>query len=59
LCNDCSGNRLDCKDKRKFRPSPEAFAVDVYETVRNNGMEINVVNENPSEINRIAILLIE
>ncbi|MCK5022266.1 MAG: DUF2284 domain-containing protein, partial [Candidatus Pacebacteria bacterium] len=57
LCNDCTGNRLDCKDKKRSRPSPESFAVDVYQTVRNNGMEINVVSENPSEMNRIAILL--
>jgi predicted metal-binding protein len=59
LCNDCPGNRLNCKDKRKSRPSPEAFAVDVYQTVRNMGMKIHVVKDNPSEMNRIAILLIE
>jgi predicted metal-binding protein len=59
LCKDCSGNRLDCKDKKNSRPSPESFAVDVYQTVRNAGMEINVISENPSEINRIAILLID
>lgn len=59
LCNDCSGNRLDCKDKAKSRPSPESFAVDVYQTVRNAGLDINVVAENPGEMNRIAILLIE
>lgn len=59
LCKDCSGNRLDCKDKKNSRPSPESFAVDVYQTVRNAGLEINVVTENPAEMNRIAILLIE
>jgi predicted metal-binding protein len=59
LCNDCSGNRTDCKDKTRSRPSPESFAVDVYKTVRNAGMEINVVADNPSDMNRIAILLIE
>ncbi len=58
LCKECPGDRLNCKDKRKSRPSPEAFAVDVYKTVRDVGMEINVVKENPSEMNRIAILLI-
>lgn len=58
-CKDCSNNRIDCKDKIKSRPSPEAFAVDVYQTVRNAGMEIHVVVENPSEMNRIAILLID
>ena len=59
LCKDCSGNRLDCRDKINSRPSPESFAVDVYQTVRKAGLEINVVAENPSEMNRIAILLIE
>lgn len=59
LCADCSSNRLDCKDKGKSRPSPESFAVDVYQTVRNLGLEINVVADNPAEMNRIAILLIE
>ena len=57
LCKKCPGTRHDCKDKKNSRPSPEAFAVDVYQTVRNAGMEIHVVAENPAEINRIAILL--
>ena len=43
----------------KSRPSPESFAVDVYQTVRNAGMEINVITDNPADMNRIAILLIE
>ncbi|MBI9064049.1 MAG: DUF2284 domain-containing protein [Marinilabiliaceae bacterium] len=59
LCKDCSGDRLSCKDKKNSRPSPEAFAVDVYQTVKNCGLEITVVKENPGEMNRIAILLIE
>jgi predicted metal-binding protein len=59
LCKDCSGNRVDCKDKTRSRPSPESFAVDVYKTVQNAGLDIHVVAENPSEMNRIAILLIE
>ena len=59
LCKDCSGNRIDCKDKIKSRPSPESFAVDVYKTVRTAGLDINVVAQNPAEMNRIAILLIE
>ncbi|MDA3890229.1 MAG: DUF2284 domain-containing protein [Salinivirgaceae bacterium] len=59
ICKKCTGTRLDCKDKKNSRPSPEAFAVDVYQTIRNIGMDINVIYENPSEINRIAILLIK
>ncbi|MBN1412257.1 MAG: DUF2284 domain-containing protein [Spirochaetales bacterium] len=59
LCEECPGNRLECLDKSRSRPSPESFAVDVYQTVRNAGLKIEVVSENPSEITRIAILLIE
>ena len=59
LCKDCPGNRFDCKDKENSRPSPESFAVDVYQTIRNIRMDINVISENPSEINRVAILLID
>ncbi|MCL2328067.1 MAG: DUF2284 domain-containing protein [Bacteroidetes bacterium] len=29
-CKTCSGNRIECKNKMKSRPSPESFAVDVY-----------------------------
>lgn len=58
LCKECPGNRIECKDKIRSRPSPEGFAVDVYQTVRNLGLEIQVVSENPSVMNRIAILLI-
>jgi len=59
LCKDCTGNRTNCKDKTRSRPSPEGFAVDVYQTVRNAGLDINVVAVNPADISRIAILLIE
>lgn len=59
LCKDCHGDRISCKDKVRSRPSPESFAVDVYNTVRTAGLDINVVAQNPAEMNRIAILLIE
>jgi predicted metal-binding protein len=59
LCNDCPGTRSACRDKKKARPSPESFAVDVYQTVRKAGLEINVVASNPAEMNRIAILMVE
>lgn len=59
ICKECSKSRIHCKDKRNARPSPESFAVDVFQTVRNAGFDIEVVSETPKEINRIAILLLE
>ncbi len=58
-CADCPGTRVECVDKAAARPSPEAFAVDVYSTVRNAGFDVHVIADNPSVINRFAILLIE
>jgi predicted metal-binding protein len=58
-CAECTGTRKDCRDKKNSRPSPESFAVDVYKTARKAGIDINVINCSPAEINRIAILLID
>jgi predicted metal-binding protein len=58
-CADCSGNRAGCKDKKASRPSPEALAVDVYRTAERAGLGIHVIAENPSEIHRVAILLVD
>jgi predicted metal-binding protein len=59
LCKECSNDRENCEDKERARPSPEAFAVDVYQTVQSAGLEINVISENPSDISRIAILMVD
>ena len=59
LCSACPGSRKDCTHKIQSRPSPEAFAVDVYSTAENAGLKINVITESPSVIHRIAILLIK
>lgn len=59
ICKECSKSRTHCNNKRQSRPSPESFAVDVFQTVRNAGFEIELVSESPKELNRIAILLIE
>ena len=59
ICKECAQKKADCKHPEKQRPSPEAFGVDVYGTVRNLGYEINVVTKSHQEIDRFAILLIE
>ena len=59
VCKDCPGNMIECTDKKRARPSPESFAVDVYTTVKKFGYDLRVVSENPSEINRFAFILIE
>ena len=59
LCQNCTKTRTECKNLAKSRPSPEAFAIDVFSTVRKVGFEIDVVTKSHQEINRYAILLIE
>ena len=59
LCNECAKTKVDCKNPKSSRPSPEAFAVDVYATVRSVGFPINVVGREKQIINRYAFVLVE
>lgn len=59
LCTDCPGTRLDCRDKRGARPSPEALGVDVFATVGGVGYPIEVLTDTGQAMNRYAFLLIE
>jgi predicted metal-binding protein len=59
LCDDCSRIRIDCHEKMNARPTLEAFAVDVYTTVRQLGYPIEVLSDYGKTMNRYALLLIE
>jgi predicted metal-binding protein len=59
LCEACPGSRLECKNPRQSRPTPESMAVDVFATVRKIGYPIQVLSDYSQEMNRYAFLLIE
>ena len=59
LCEDCSGERENCKEPRSARPSPEALAVDVYSTVKQYGFPIEVLTDYSQEMNRYAFLMVK
>jgi predicted metal-binding protein len=59
LCTKCLGVRTECKNPKLARPSPESFAVDVFTTVRKLGYPIDVLDDQKSEMNRYAFLLVE
>ena len=59
LCRDCAESRAECKHKDRARPTPEAFAVDVYSTARSVGYPIEVLKDRRDKMNRYAILLVE
>ena len=58
LCEECVSSREDCKQPKLARPPPEAFAVDVFSSVRSIGYPINVLKDYNEVMNRYAFLLI-
>ena len=57
ICKDCS--RSQCLNPTKSRPTAEAFAVDIYTTVRQHGFPVDVLTEHCQTMNRYAILMVE
>jgi len=58
LCAKCAATRAGCTLPELARPTPEAFAVDVFSTVRRIGYPIEVTTSRDDVMNRYAILLI-
>jgi predicted metal-binding protein len=61
LCDKCAaeGTRIKCVDKVNSRPGADALGIDVFQTVRNAGYEIQTLKDKTETENRFAILLIE
>jgi predicted metal-binding protein len=59
ICAECTGERGTCKEPRLSRPSPEAFAVDVFSTVRRFGFPIEVLSDYSQAMNRFSFLMIQ
>lgn len=59
FCNECVSEREKCKNPRQARPTPEGLAMDVFSTVRQYGLPINVLSDYTQEMNRYAFLMID
>ena len=59
ICNECPGARIQCKNPKSSRPTPEAMAVDVFATVRQCGYPIEVLSDYSQKMNRYAFLMVE
>jgi predicted metal-binding protein len=59
LCDSCSSSRDLCPHPMTARPTAEGLAVDVFSTVRNNGLPIDVLSDYGQPMNRYAFLLVE
>ena len=58
ICEECSGEKDKCREPTMARPSPEAMAVDVYQTFKQIGFPIAVRTDYTQEMNRYAFLMI-
>ena len=63
-CGPCKKCDIDecsqpCPHPKKIRPSLEAWGIDVYKTVRNNGYEIEVLQNEEEIPDYFAMILIE
>lgn len=58
LCAKCAPTRAECAQPALARPTPEAFAVDVFSTARSVGLPIEVKTSIDDLQNRYAILLV-
>ena len=62
ICNECvvEEGSLTCKFATESRPSMEAAGIDVFKTVRNAGLELEVQsNINHNDLRMFTLLLIE
>ncbi|UCD58852.1 MAG: DUF2284 domain-containing protein [Candidatus Hydrogenedentota bacterium] len=57
-CDACA-LRAGCRHPQQLRPSMEASGIDVFQTVRNNGCEINVVTDYECPAHYYGIVLVE
>ena len=58
ICKPCDTRKL-CKHPQRARPSMEACGIDVYQTARNYGFELEVVKATECPYSYVSLLLIE
>ncbi len=59
LCDDCPTDPEGCRHPDEARPSMEAAGIDVYSTVRAQGLPIEVLKDEKAKPNYYGLVLIE
>ena len=59
MCKECKTEKADCINSLEVRPTPEAFAIDVFGTARLYNFPIDVLTGYDQTMNRYAFLLVE
>lgn len=57
LCKECNSD--GCNFPEKIAPSMEACGIDVFQTVRNNGYEIETLRSQKETMNHFGLILVE
>jgi predicted metal-binding protein len=60
-CHGCEACALEagCRFPQQLRPSMEASGIDVFRTVRNNGIELDVVKDYDCKAHYFGLVLVE
>ncbi|MDJ0765739.1 MAG: DUF2284 domain-containing protein [Myxococcota bacterium] len=58
-CKECAVDPAACNHPLRSRPSPEGLGIDVFATVREAGLPIEVLDDYQAVMNRYAILLVQ
>ncbi|OGN91250.1 MAG: metal-binding protein [Chloroflexi bacterium RBG_13_48_10] len=59
ICAECVPERINCKEPKLSRPSPEGMAMDVFSTVRKLDYPIEVLTDPNQTMNRYAFLMVD
>ncbi len=60
VCAECAKPKgYPCSFPARARPSMEASGIDVFQTVRNNGFEINTLRDKSETSNNFCLMLID
>jgi predicted metal-binding protein len=60
FCTNCNADKgKDCSHPEKVRPCEEMFGIDVFKTIRNLGLPINVLISKEETENRYGFVLID
>lgn len=57
LCPECT--RKECRHPKSSRPSMESCGIDVFSTVRNHGYHIEILKDQPQQMNLFGLVFIE
>ncbi len=60
VCEECAKRRGEpCVDRGRARPAMEACGIDVYQTAKNNGFQVQPLKEKGERLNLFRLMLVD